>query len=364
MSKSLGTVWKLDAHTAKKHEILRTYFEAWLPIMSKFNGRIVYIDGFAGPGSYSGGEDGSPLVVLKAAREHTYPITCNLHCVFVEADPRRFQHLEAALLDIAPTLPSFLTYEVLHGTSDEHLTKAFSVIQGNRPRVDPTLVFIDPFGFSQTPFETIRAILQNARCEVLINFMYEEVNRFLAHDDHADTYDRLFGTSAWRRLSPSLRPGDRKQQIRDIYMRQLRTVATYVHAFEMRNQSNNTDYFLFFATNNLRGLEKMKEAMWKVDETGGYIFSDYKHSKNLLSLFSEHPNLEPLRMLILENFRGQQVSIEALADWVVAETAFLPAHLKGPTLKPMEESGELLVAGGTPRRRKGTFPPGSILKFL
>jgi three-Cys-motif partner protein len=75
MSKSLGTVWKLDAHTAKKHEILRTYFYAWLPIMSKWR-RIVYIDGFAGPGSYEGGEDGSPLVVLKAARAHSNPGQC------------------------------------------------------------------------------------------------------------------------------------------------------------------------------------------------------------------------------------------------------------------------------------------------
>ncbi len=47
MSKSLGTIWNLDPHTAKKHEILRRYFEAWLPIMARWNGRVVYIDGFA-----------------------------------------------------------------------------------------------------------------------------------------------------------------------------------------------------------------------------------------------------------------------------------------------------------------------------
>jgi hypothetical protein len=60
MSKSLGTTWNLDPHTAKKHEFLR-------------RGRVVHIDGFAGPGSYSAGDDGSPVVVLKAARDHAYP---------------------------------------------------------------------------------------------------------------------------------------------------------------------------------------------------------------------------------------------------------------------------------------------------
>jgi three-Cys-motif partner protein len=86
MSKPLGTVWNLDPHTAKKHEILRRYFDAWLPIMASWNGRVVYIDGFAGPGQYSKGEDGSPIVVLKAARDHTYPIKGELVCIFVEDD--------------------------------------------------------------------------------------------------------------------------------------------------------------------------------------------------------------------------------------------------------------------------------------
>ena len=80
MSKPLGTVWDLEPHTAKKHEILRRYFDAWLPIMASWNGRVVYIDGFAGPGKYSKGEDGSPIVVLKAARDHTHPMKAERLC--------------------------------------------------------------------------------------------------------------------------------------------------------------------------------------------------------------------------------------------------------------------------------------------
>jgi three-Cys-motif partner protein len=45
-------VWPLDPHTHAKHVILRSYLGAWFPILNKYNGRIVYIDGFAGPGEY------------------------------------------------------------------------------------------------------------------------------------------------------------------------------------------------------------------------------------------------------------------------------------------------------------------------
>ena len=48
MTEPVGTVWHLEPHTAKKHEILRRYFQAWLPILAHTNGRVLYIDGFAG----------------------------------------------------------------------------------------------------------------------------------------------------------------------------------------------------------------------------------------------------------------------------------------------------------------------------
>jgi three-Cys-motif partner protein len=49
------TVWKLDRHSAAKHYLLRRYLQAWLPIMSSWQGRLVLIDGFAGSGIYERG---------------------------------------------------------------------------------------------------------------------------------------------------------------------------------------------------------------------------------------------------------------------------------------------------------------------
>jgi hypothetical protein len=72
MTKPSDTLWKLEPHTAAKHRILRSYLNAWLPILSKYNSRLVLIDGFAGPGEYEGGEPGSPLIMLDAFLSHAY----------------------------------------------------------------------------------------------------------------------------------------------------------------------------------------------------------------------------------------------------------------------------------------------------
>jgi three-Cys-motif partner protein len=363
MSKSLGTVWNLEPHTAKKHEILRRYFEAWLPIMASRNDRVVYIDGFAGPGKYSMGEDGSPIVVLKAARDHTYPIKAELVCIFVENDLERCRHLKNVLDEMSPTLPSRIRCAAVHGSFDEHLTKTLNVIETQKKNLAPAFVFIDPFGFSHTPFKIVAKVLGNSRCEVLVNFMYEEVNRFISLEEHAQDFDSLFGTTEWRSVRELSGPPQRRKAIHDIYLRKLKTCAAHVHSFEMLNKGNSTDYFLFFATNNLKGLEKMKEAMWKVDDTGSFQFSDRANALGMMSLFSAHPNLAPLREAILKKFNGRQVSIESLRDWLIAETEFLPKHLKIPILAPMEDAGEVTVANPAPKRRKGTFSDGTILKF-
>ena len=57
-------------HTVAKHLLLKRYLDAWFPILGRYNNRINYIDGFAGPGEYEGGEDGSPLLAIEAARSH------------------------------------------------------------------------------------------------------------------------------------------------------------------------------------------------------------------------------------------------------------------------------------------------------
>jgi three-Cys-motif partner protein len=87
------TRWPLDPHTRAKHQILRSYLDAWLPIMARWNGRIIFLDGFAGPGRYAGGEEGSPLIALRALLEHPHmtplPSGAEIRFHFVEEQKDR-----------------------------------------------------------------------------------------------------------------------------------------------------------------------------------------------------------------------------------------------------------------------------------
>jgi three-Cys-motif partner protein len=362
MSKQLGTVWQLEPHTAKKHEILRRYFDAWLPILATTNGRVVYIDGFAGPGVYSGGEDGSPVIVLKAAANHKYKPATELCCLFVEADTKRYDRLVSVLAALKPTLSKNIKFETVNKTFDNEITRILDDIDHKNQSLAPTLAFIDPFGFKHTPFKTIARLMEHPKCEILFTFMYEEINRFLSLPDYAETFDELFGCSDWRDALELSTPEEKVAGLRDLYLRQLQTVGKYARSFQMINKGNRVDYFLFFVTNNPLGLQRMKESMWKVDSTGEFQFSDLTDASHqyLLAFAS---NFEPLREMIVAAFGGVEIEITTLEQWVVTDTPYLPKHLRKPILEPMEDDGSLSVVAAKPGRRRHTYPPGTILKF-
>ena len=365
------TIWPINNHTRAKHEILRRYLQAWLPIMTSRNEHVLIIDGFAGPGEYVGGEPGSPLIAIDTFLHHTSAQIREKKAtfLFIEEDARRCEYLEQLLeaRKQAHQFPQQATYQVVRGTFDETMTELLTSLEERWLRIAPTFAFIDPFGYSDTPMSIISRLMRYYGCEVLITFMYEEINRFLTADYRTKEhqYDALFGTHAWRQIAAvSMDSNDRRQRLHDLYRDQLRTVggAKYVRSFRMLNKHNNTDYFLFFGTNHLKGLSAMKDAMWAVDPSGTYQFSDVTDQNQLL-LFQPEPDYSLLKRLLLERFEGNTVSIDEIDSYVLEETPFRVAGYKERVLVPMEDTAEIRVITSGKKRKLHTYPKGVHIHF-
>lgn len=137
-------IWEIERHTLAKHQILRKYWQAWLPIMSRWNGRVLYIDGFAGPGLYSGGEPGSPIIALDEAIGHKAPISSEVIFMFVEDSQERSEYLQALLSD--KEIPSNFKYEVSNSKFDETITEVLDQIDAGQKRLAPAFALVDPLG--------------------------------------------------------------------------------------------------------------------------------------------------------------------------------------------------------------------------
>lgn len=100
MAAPRDTVWTLEPHTAAKHDLLRHYLKAWYPILARHSGRVIFLDGFAGPGIYEGGQSGSPIIAINTLLEHSYFPNlneCEFVFLFIENNSERLDRLETEL---------------------------------------------------------------------------------------------------------------------------------------------------------------------------------------------------------------------------------------------------------------------------
>ena len=157
--------------------------------MAKHNGRIISVDGFAGPGRYTGGEEGSPLIALRALLDHPHfrqrRPGREILLVFIEREEDRAVALREEISSFRTKwpIPNWAKVRVQQGEFAPLINQVLDTVEAEGHRLAPTFAFIDPFGFAGVPMELVSRIARNRRCECLITFMYEAINRFLAHPE-------------------------------------------------------------------------------------------------------------------------------------------------------------------------------------
>lgn len=170
------TLAQRRAQSELKHAILESYLAAFAgKVGSKSaGGKVGYLDGYAGPGTYTHSGtgltvDGSPAIALRVAdhlREKVKPPK-DLRCVFIEPKKKYFSELEQLVAGTS-AVP-------LRGTVDARLSDALAYFANM-----PALVFLDPFGVGLDRASCLRQVLQRSPdqpTELLLNFSLEAVRR-------------------------------------------------------------------------------------------------------------------------------------------------------------------------------------------
>ena len=130
-----------------KHAIINQYAT---PFPSKtgstsLNNRVAFIDGYAGPGRYENGEEGSGAMLLRKAKELA-KLPRQVECYFVEEDPE----VAARLREVANVDGKGVTYTINDGEISIHLPSLLESAKGI-----PLFTYLDPCGLGRgiVPFD-------------------------------------------------------------------------------------------------------------------------------------------------------------------------------------------------------------------
>jgi three-Cys-motif partner protein len=329
-----------------KHNLLKIYLGGWFPILSSWKVRVDYIDCHAGRGKHKTGEEGSPIIALKVLLNHPAKEkilkNTDVHFTFLEINNNNIEVLKNQIKELGK-IPENIHVNYIESDYEEHLSKLLLEKQSIKGIFPPTFAFIDPFNFSIS-MDLVNKLLSFPTTEVLITFMFRNIDLAMTRESQQSNLNKLFGTNKWEELRTIENYKKRIEATINLFSNQLK--ANYVTHMKMLARNNALKYVEIHATNHPKGKDLIKDSIWKVCPDGVFTASE-RRTPDQLILLEPEPNLSPLEENLRQEFSGKSVSIKELYNWLLNQI-YLKKHLH-QIIRKLRNNGSIRVTGYTGR---------------
>jgi len=179
-----------------------------------------------------------------------------IRCFFSEHSPEAFAQLQAAV-------SSF------HAPEEDFEIRTYcGEFQDAVPEIQEfvsdsfALIFIDPTGWTGYPLDKIRPLFLPRKREVLVNFMYDHVNRFASSEDEQTiaSLSPILGGPDWReRLDTTARRG---LAVEKLFRGTLKSVGSFSFVISTKIDKATADrpyFFIIYGTKSLAGLKEFRQ---------------------------------------------------------------------------------------------------------
>ena len=373
-------------HSKAKLSLLKNYATVWMRKVTLGTSQksCAIMDTFAGTGYYEDGSEGSPIILIKAAMNYYEQASKEnninfekIILIFVEKDEKNFLKLKENVeklinQKIVPDrfTPIFSHKKVSICITNDDFEHFITNLLNNVPSIIPTLMFIDPFGYKVMGFDYIsKTIEQYQNCELLVNFMYEEINRFFLSEENeklVNTLNNFYGPNfnSIKNQIKNKKSYDRRKIIIEGYKDNLKACgAKYTLDFDIE-KNGKVKMNIIFCTKNLYGFDVMKEGMQKVCENVNFEYHTTNPQLSLFDNYDEDSLIDEMSKYLFSYFKGKKIEISEVKTYAMKHP-FLPSKYYKKSLIKLENKkliNNIIKEDGT-KRRKNTFPDGVILDF-
>jgi len=288
--------------------------------------------------------------------------------VFIDKDPKNIESLTIAVKSL-PEIGT-LKHEPIISNEEvgESLVKKLEDINFN-----PTLFFVDPYGYKGLSRSLLNAILKDLGCDCIFFFNYNRINAGLSNPKVRDHMDDLFGEERAQKLRDKLNlldPSERELEIVEEMAQALKEGGRYVLPFCFKNdKGNRTSHHLIFVSKDPTGYKIMKEIM--ANEGSGsnlgvpsFMYNPATSRQTLL--FELTLPLEELEEMLLKEYAGKSIRMVQIYDEHNIDRPYILKNYKH-ALRKLEVKGKITAVPPADRRPKRngevTFADHVIVTF-
>ena len=252
--------------TKAKHFILKRYLQALAFKVLRFSD-ITYVDGFSGPWKTKTEDfvDSSFMIAIDVLRDAQQKIGVQtgrrkIRCFFSENNPQAYAKLTSAISPFNRPSEGF-EIKTYYGEFESAISEIQTFIGQSFP-----LIFIDPTGWTGYSLNKIGPLFDRPKCEVLINFMYDFVNRAASMSDEKTiaSLNSILGGPDWEdRLDRNLPRGRAVEKL----FRDNLTLAGNFHSVVStkidRPTADRPHFFIAYGTKSREGLKAFRETEYE-----------------------------------------------------------------------------------------------------
>lgn len=157
-----------------KARIVEKYFTARASVVmgtaQQMDGKIAYIDLYAGPGRYRDGAASTPLLVLERAIGN--PKLARMLVAYLNDSNKQNTSTLQQEIDALPGIGKLhFKPEVSTGEVDDDAAKFFA-----ETRLIPSFSFVDPFGYKGLSLKIVNGVIKDWGCDCVFFFNYNRIN--------------------------------------------------------------------------------------------------------------------------------------------------------------------------------------------
>ena len=287
-----------ENHSKIKLVVLKKFFNSWKNKVfynhfNTINNELIVIDGFAGPGEYKTGENGSPLICLDSSfgalqqRKNINDINnknMKISLYFCEKDKTKYECLCNIIkqrgLVLFKEKSSYQKYinsgkNLEVGISNKNFFDFFVAFTKKREKnykYNPCFAFIDPFGYKDITLENIINFMNSGnKTDIILNMIYEHFNRFLTvnNEELNKTHKKFLGATdeefkILQKQISNIDSHERMEIITNFYMNKIKENNFYITKMEIK-KGNKIKMILFYVTKNLTGFNLFKEIKYNIE---------------------------------------------------------------------------------------------------
>ena len=281
----------------------------------------------------------SAIEVLKIFRDCAYKYPHKIYNLFLnDYDSNKIRIIKKICSELYPSYPLNLHIYTNNEDVNDYLNNIKIAYKDKFEYPSMTILYVDPYGFHTVKIDSIVKFISNTYCELLFNLFTSDFRR----NKNDSKIQEVLGGNYGIKTSDEL--------LEHIINRFRTGKMKYFLSYPFRQQKNVELYQILFASPSSKGLDKLKEALWKVFSGFEFYKTDLAKEGGQCSMFSEEDDQDMLAKRYagecMENlkttFLGKEIPFNVIENYVLERSLLKSTQVLTYIIKPMLANGTLI----------------------